>query len=100
MKFIVCPFGSYGDLNPFVGLSLALKARGHEPTLFACGYFREMIERHGLSFRELGTAEEYLKASEHPDLWHPLRGFPHIFHHGKSCNANATGFAMRPAAAL
>lgn len=82
MKFIVCPFGSYGDLNPFVGLSLALKARGHEPTLFACGYFREMIERHGLSFRELGTAEEYLKASEHPDLWHPLRGFPHIFHHG------------------
>ncbi len=82
MQIMLFPFGSHGDINPFLGVALALRERGHEVTFAACGYFRESVERTGLPFLEWGTAEEYLAAASHPDVWHPLRSFGHLFRNG------------------
>lgn len=71
--FVFIPVGSYGDVHPIVGLAVAMKARGHQAVVCANAYFRELIERNGLEFVEFGTEQQYLDATLHPDLWHPLK---------------------------
>jgi len=39
-RIVLTTWGSYGDLNPYLGLALALKARGHEPVLATAAYYR------------------------------------------------------------
>jgi rhamnosyltransferase subunit B len=82
MNVLVCSFGSFGDVHPFVGLALALQVRGHHVTVAINGYFRELVERVGLEFVELGAREEYLEQAAHPDLWHPQRSFAYLFRTG------------------
>jgi UDP:flavonoid glycosyltransferase YjiC (YdhE family) len=75
MHVLLMPVGSSGDNHPFVGLGAALKRRGHRVTVATNGYFRKLVEREGLGYVEIGTAEDYLRAMDHPDLWHPTRAF-------------------------
>ena len=82
MHHLLVTIGSHGDTHPFVGLGVRLKKRGHRVTVAANGAFREMIERAGLAFEELGTAEQYREALERPDLWHPKKGFKAVFERG------------------
>lgn len=72
--FVFIPVGSYGDVHPIVGLAVAMKARGHAVVVCANAYFRSLIERNGLEFVEFGTEQQYLEATNHPDLWHPRKG--------------------------
>jgi UDP:flavonoid glycosyltransferase YjiC (YdhE family) len=74
--------GSAGDVHPMLGLALELRNRGHKITFVTNGYFRELVERHGLEYVELGTKEQFLESANHPDLWHPTRSFPYIFRSG------------------
>jgi UDP:flavonoid glycosyltransferase YjiC (YdhE family) len=71
---LIVTFGSSGDVHPFVGIGRALKARGHLVTLATNDYFQTMVERAGLGFYGIGTREEFLEVTVHPDLWHPLKG--------------------------
>ncbi len=80
MHFTISPFGSAGDVFPFLGLALKLRDRGHDISFVTSGYFEESVRRHGLEYIELGTKEEFLEAVNHPDLWSQTRGFMHIFH--------------------
>jgi len=82
MHIIVTPMGSAGDVHPFIGLALELQSRGHQVTMVVCGYFRDLVERVGLEYLELGTKEEFLASTQHPDLWNPTRAFPYIFRTG------------------
>ena len=66
----------------FVGLGRALKERGHDVVLHACGVFRGVVEGAGIRFVEVGSEEAYHKASKDPDLWHPRRGFPLVMREG------------------
>ena len=75
MRFILTPLGSGGDVYPFIGIACALRRRGHEVRIITNGHFRDVVERHGIPYTEFGTPEQYRQAIEHPDLWHPLRGF-------------------------
>lgn len=84
MHILVFSFGSFGDVHPFIGLALALRARGYGVTVALNGYFRELVERGRLEFIELGTREEYLAQAAHPDLWHPRRSFAYLFRTGVS----------------
>ena len=70
-NFLLLPVGSHGDVHPFIGLGRELKRRGHEVTVFVNGHFRDLVERAALAFVEVGTAEEFHAALEHPDLWKP-----------------------------
>ena len=72
---LLLAIGSAGDVHPFVGLGLALKRRGHAVTVATNEHFQPLVERVGLAFTSLGTADEYHRAINNPDIWHPMRGF-------------------------
>lgn len=50
MRIVLSHWGSYGDVFPYLGLGLALRARGHSPVLATAPYYRAMIEGVGLEF--------------------------------------------------
>lgn len=71
MKIILAPFGSSGDVNPFVGVGVRLRERGHRVTVIANEHFAGLIEAEGLDFVASGTEQEYRELIDHPDIWHP-----------------------------
>jgi UDP:flavonoid glycosyltransferase YjiC (YdhE family) len=73
-QFLITALGSYGDVHPMVGLGAALAARGHQAKIVTNPYFEDVVGGAGLDLLPLGTREDYVRLSEHPDLWHPLRG--------------------------
>jgi rhamnosyltransferase subunit B len=75
VKALLIAIGSHGDVHPFVGIGLALRARGHDVTVVANGHFEPLVRRVGLDFAPAGTAEEYHALALRPDLWHPVKGF-------------------------
>lgn len=82
MQILVLPFGSFGDVHPFVGLAQALRARGHDVLVGVNAYFRPLIDRLGLPYHEMEKAELYLQTTRDPDLWHPTRAFRTVFEKG------------------
>src|SRR5215217_4867358 len=75
LNALLIAVGSHGDVHPFVGLGLALRARGHDVTVAANPHFEPLVRRVGLGFAPLGTAEEYVAIATNPDMWHPTRAF-------------------------
>lgn len=73
-QFIISAIGSYGDVHPMVGLGAALAERGHRVKLITNPYFADVVEAAGLELLPIGTREQYIELSQHPDLWHPIRG--------------------------
>jgi rhamnosyltransferase subunit B len=67
--------GSAGDVHPFIGLGLALRARGHRATILTNPYFQPLIEMQGLGFLPVGKSEEVGSIIADPDLWHTRKGF-------------------------
>ena len=37
-------------------------------------YFEDVVAGAGLELLPIGTREDYIRLSQHPDLWHPIRG--------------------------
>jgi UDP:flavonoid glycosyltransferase YjiC (YdhE family) len=72
--FIITALGSYGDVHPMVGLGRALADRGHRVQIVANPYFDEVLHGAGLELLPFGTRDEYVYLTQHPDLWHPIRG--------------------------
>jgi len=75
VKALLIAIGSHGDVHPFVGLALGLRARGHDVTVAASGHFEPLVRRTGFEFAPLMSAEEYDRLALNPDLWHPFKGF-------------------------
>jgi rhamnosyltransferase subunit B len=46
---LLVPFGSHGDVHPFLALGRALRARGHRVTLLINGYFGPLVRRLGFA---------------------------------------------------
>jgi len=57
-RIVITSWGSYGDVNPYVGLALALRARGHTPVLAIPSYYRAGVEREGLEHAPVGPDVE------------------------------------------
>ena len=74
MHAVLTPVGSSGDVNPFVIVGRELRRRGHLVTLIAPAVFAGAASNAGLDFLPVGTREEYERATNNPDLWHPRRG--------------------------
>ncbi len=49
-RVVLTTFGSFGDLNPYLGLAIGLRARGHRPVLATMPFYRSVIEREGIEF--------------------------------------------------
>ena len=49
-RVVITTFGSFGDLNPSIGLALGLKARGHDPVVATAEVYRPYVEGEGIGF--------------------------------------------------
>jgi UDP:flavonoid glycosyltransferase YjiC (YdhE family) len=52
-RIVLATWGSYGDLFPYLGLALGLKARGADVVLATCPYYRTIVEGEGIAFRPM-----------------------------------------------
>ncbi|HTT56749.1 MAG TPA: glycosyltransferase [Opitutaceae bacterium] len=72
--FILTPFGSAGDVNPFLWIAHGLRARGHAVTLILAPPFDDLARAAGLPVATVGNLGDYERLLRDPDLWHPWRG--------------------------
>ncbi len=75
MNILMVAVGSYGDILPLVGLGRQLQARDHSVRFFTNSHFAHLIQQAGLPFTSLGSATDYDAVANHPDLWHPHKGW-------------------------
>ena len=78
MHVLLIPFGSHGDVHPFLGLGEALRARGHRVTFIISAYFEPLIRGLGFAVESLGDPGMFDRTMRDPDLWHPRKGFGSI----------------------
>lgn len=81
MNILLVPLGSHGDVHPFVGLGVGLRARGHRVRVIINPFFVPLVEKVGLETIPLGTAEDYTSTASNPDLWKPVKGTRIVFQH-------------------
>jgi UDP:flavonoid glycosyltransferase YjiC (YdhE family) len=55
-KIVFAPYGSLGDLHPFLALALEMRERGHEITICTLEVYREKIDSLGFEFFPLRPA--------------------------------------------
>jgi rhamnosyltransferase subunit B len=73
-RVVLTAWGSYGDINPYMGLALALKARGYEPVLAAPAYYRSLAEREGIAFHAVRPDIDPGDSEIVARVMHPRRG--------------------------
>lgn len=74
MRVLLTAIGSFGDLNPYIGLGLALKRRGHHPILAVAHAYRPYVEAAGLECRPVGPHGDPWDRALVERIMHPLRG--------------------------
>lgn len=60
MNITILTYGSRGDVQPFLPLSLGLMERGHQVILAAPSRFKNLVEEHGIGFFPLAGNPEDL----------------------------------------
>ncbi len=75
MRVLLVSMGSAGDVLPFIALSQALRARGHDVTVLSNGYFRDVAEKEGVRFVEVSPADEHAKRTRQRSSWGLRRSF-------------------------
>lgn len=75
MTILILAVGSYGDVLPLVGMARELQRRGHTVTVFTSAHFTELVQKTGVEFVPIGTAEDYDVMANNPALWHPHKGW-------------------------
>jgi UDP:flavonoid glycosyltransferase YjiC (YdhE family) len=70
MHVLLVPFGSVGDVYPFVGLGTELTRRGHRVTVLASGFYRGLVARAGLRFAPYVLQKNDVDVVGDADLWH------------------------------
>ncbi|MBE7493518.1 MAG: glycosyltransferase family 1 protein [Verrucomicrobiaceae bacterium] len=78
-NILLLPFGSAGDVFPFIWLGRQLLARGHRVTMITAGLFEEHARRAGLDFGAWGKADEFEAMVRDPRIWKPGRGTKFVF---------------------
>lgn len=68
-NFYLFPVGSHGDVHPFLGLACELRRRGHHVTVVTSGLFQDLVERCGITFREISDRAADRRLLDDPDLW-------------------------------
>lgn len=75
MTILILAVGSYGDVLPLVGMARELQQRGHRVTVFTSAHFTELVQKAGMEFVAMGTADDYDAMANNPALWHPHKGW-------------------------
>jgi UDP:flavonoid glycosyltransferase YjiC (YdhE family) len=78
VRVLLTSIGSFGDLNPYIGLGLALKRRGHQPVLAVANAYRPHVEAAGLECRPVGPHGDPSDLEIVRRIMHPLRGAQYL----------------------
>lgn len=73
-RIVVACWGSHGDLFPYIGLGLALKARGHSVTIATPELYRTNVEQEGLGFAPAGPSVDSRDPALFARAMDPLKG--------------------------
>jgi rhamnosyltransferase subunit B len=79
MHIALLPFGSSGDVFPFIWLGRQLSAQGHEVTLITACLFEAAARAAGLNVVPLGTREEFERFMADPRIWRLYEGTKMVF---------------------
>lgn len=52
-RIVLTTMGSFGDLNPYLGLAIELRNRGHQPVLATTPFYRRVVEGAGIAFHPI-----------------------------------------------
>lgn len=74
MRVVLASFGSFGDLNPHLGLGLALKAQGHQPILAVTRAYQPLVEAAGLECRPIRPEGDPSDRELIARIMDPMRG--------------------------
>jgi rhamnosyltransferase subunit B len=78
-RIVITTFGSYGDVNPYVGLALELRRRGHQPVLAMPAIYRPALEQEGLEFHAVRPDLDPNDTAQIKRIMDPARGTEAIF---------------------
>lgn len=73
MHAVLVSMGTAGDVYPFIGLGIALRARGHRVTLVANERYAGFADQYDFDFADLLSEGALQQLLADPDLWKPLR---------------------------
>lgn len=73
------PFGSAGDVFPFIWLGRLLKARGHRVTMIVACLFEEVAKKAGMEVIPLGDEAVFEKLIADPRIWKLYEGTKLVF---------------------
>jgi rhamnosyltransferase subunit B len=73
MHALLVSLGSDGDVFPFVGVGIRLRARGHRVTLAANEHYGKLAAECGFEFRALASDAEMDGLLGNRDVWHPIK---------------------------
>jgi sterol 3beta-glucosyltransferase len=88
MKITILTFGSRGDVQPFIPLSVGLMARGHSVKLAAPGKFKELVEEYGIPFVSLAGDPEELSRRLNDSGFNPIKLLRDIMEHAIDIGAD------------
>lgn len=77
-RIVITSFGSFGDVYPYVGLALGLKARGHRPVLAMAPSYRDTVQREGLDFHPVRPDLDASDRETVRRIMDPARGTAYI----------------------
>ena len=64
-RIVITTWGSFGDLHPYMAIALELQNRGHRPVIATIPFYKDKIERAGISFHAVRPDLPFDRA---PDL--------------------------------
>ena len=68
MRFLIASVGSNGDLHPYVGVGMALAARGHRVGFLTQPYFERMVREAGLEYFPVGEMFDMAELAKRPEM--------------------------------
>src|SRR5512134_3133697 len=78
MRLLLCTIGSFGDLNPYIGLGRALAARGHKVALAAPRFYQPHVEAAGLECRPMRLDGDPSDSEMVERIMDPVRGAEYL----------------------
>lgn len=88
MNIVILTYGSRGDVQPFLPLSLGLMARGHDVKLAAPNRFKNLVENYGIPFVPLAGDPEDLSRRLNNVGFNPFKQMREMMDHAVEIGAD------------
>ncbi len=94
-RIVITTFGSSGDVHPYIGLAIALKARGHSPIIATSEYYRPKVERAGIAFAPVRPIFDPTDPGVVEPIMDPVRGGEYLIREIAMLNLRETHADLR-----